>query len=70
MTKISSMPVRAPASRARSRNGGKVMRKRAFASRSCPASSSAVYSGLTVVLIAPSEATAWKTTTYSGQLGL
>jgi hypothetical protein len=42
MTKISSMPVRFAASRARSRNGGKVTRKRAPASRSWPASSSAV----------------------------
>jgi hypothetical protein len=34
------------------------------------ASSSAVYRGLTVVLIAPSVATAWNTTAYSAQFGL
>ena len=42
MTRISSMPVRAAASRARSRTAGTVIRKRAPESLSCTASSSAV----------------------------
>ena len=70
MTTISSIPVRAAASLARSRTAGTVIRKRAPESLSCTASSSAVYVGLTVVLIPPRDATAWKATTYSGQFGL
>ena len=69
-TKISSIALLLAASFALSRNGGTVIRKRARESTSCLASSSAVYSGLAVVLMPPSEATASKTTAYSGRLGL
>ena len=69
-TKMSSTPLFRVASLALSRNAGVVSRKRARESTSCLASSSAVYSGLAVVLTPPSDATARKMLAYSGTFGL
>src|SRR3954451_23892706 len=59
----------APASRARAANGSATTASRAPALRSWKPISSAVYAGLTVVTTAPSAATAWKTTAYTGAFG-
>ena len=68
-TNTSSTEELPAASRALSRKGGTVTRNLALESLSCLASSAAVYSGLTVVLIPPTEATALNTSAYSGILG-
>src|SRR5215510_1888156 len=69
-TKISLTALFAAASFALSRNAGIVTRMRAPQSAICLAASSAVYSGLIVVLAPPSDATALKQTAYSGMFGL
>ena len=69
-TKISSTDVFAAASLALSRKAGTVTIIRAPESINCLASSSAVYRGLMVVLLPPSDATALNTTAYSGTFGL
>src|SRR3954447_7265324 len=59
----------APASRARAANGSATTASLAPALRSWKRISSAVYAGFTVVTTAPSAATAWNTTAYTGAFG-
>jgi len=68
-TTTSRSPARAAATRAFSMKAGIVKRHFAPQSRSWLASSSAVKSGFTVVITAPSWATPWKAMAYSSVLG-